>query len=72
MCYLCLNDNPFAIIDPATRSLQSKKERAAEIKNLLKMLEEHFNEPGLIVSCKDGLEEIKKLKEEQYRLSREI
>jgi hypothetical protein len=65
MCYLCLQDNPFAIIDPATRNASDKKERAAEIKLLLKDLESYS-------ACEDGAKKIDKLKEEQYKLSRDI
>lgn len=63
MCYLCLQDNPFAI--PKDHSTVDKKARAALIKELLKELEAYK-------PCIDGEKEIAELKEEQYRLSREI
>lgn len=65
MCYLCLQQNPFKIEDPNTRKLSSKKERAAEVKILLKEYEGYK-------ACQDGALEIDKLKEEQYQLSRDI
>jgi hypothetical protein len=66
MCYLCLQDNPFAI--PKTHagmSAQNKKARAALIKELLKDLETYK-------PCVDGTKEVEELKQEQYSLSREI
>lgn len=65
MCYLCLQDNPFAIPDPSTLNLQKKKARAALVKELLREYETYN-------ACEDGAKEIEKLKEEQYRLSRDI
>ena len=65
MCYLCLQDNPFAIPNPSTLNLQKKKTRAALVKELLKEYESYN-------ACEDGVKEIEKLKEEQYRLSRDI
>ncbi len=65
MCYLCLQDNPFEIIDPSTRKLADKKARAAVVKNLLKKYDDYS-------ACEDGVKEIEKLKEEQYLLSRDI
>jgi hypothetical protein len=65
MCYLCLQDNPFEIVDPSTRKLSSKKERAAVVKTLLKEYNDYE-------ACDDGAKEIEKLKEEQYLLSRDI
>jgi hypothetical protein len=66
MCYLCLQDNPFAIPNThAGMSLQAKKARAALIKELLKELETYK-------PCVDGAKEIEELKEEQYSLSRGI
>lgn len=66
MCYLCITQNPFSFVDPSTLNLQKKKERAKEIKAILILLE---NVPG---NCPSGLEQINKLREEQYRLSQEI
>jgi len=65
MCYLCLQDNPFAIPDPSTLNSKKKLARAALVKELLKDLETY-------TACEDGVKEVEKLKEEQYRLSREI
>jgi len=66
MCYLCLQDNPFAIPeDHSTLPIQKKKARAALVKELLKEYETYN-------ACEDGAKEVEKLKEEQYTLSREI
>lgn len=66
MCYLCLQDNPFAIPeDYSNLSAKKKLARAALVKELLKELETYN-------ACEDGEKEVEKLKEEQYRLSREI
>lgn len=67
MCYLCLQDNPFEIVDPSNRKLADKKERAATVKTLLKEYES-----SKFLACEDGAKEIEKLKEEQYLLSRDI
>ena len=66
MCYLCLQENPFAIPhDHTGLSTQKKMARAAIIKELLQELEDYE-------ACEDGVKEIAELKEEQYKLSREI
>ena len=65
MCYLCLQDNPFAIPDPSTLSSKKKLARAALVKELLKEYEAYN-------ACEDGVKEVEKLKEEQYKLSRDI
>jgi PleD family two-component response regulator len=66
MCYLCLQSNPFAIPeDHSILSVQKKKARAALVKELLKELETYK-------ACEDGKKEVEALKEEQYKLSREI
>lgn len=66
MCYLCLQQNPFAIPQDHTGySIKKKMERAALIKELLQELED-------FEACEDGDKEITELKEEQYKLSREI
>ncbi len=66
MCYLCLQENPFAIPeDHSHLNLQKKKARAALVKELLKEFES-------IKTCEDGDKEIEALKEEQYSLSRDI
>ncbi len=63
MCYLCLQENPFAI--PKDYTNIDKKSRAALIKEFLQNLED-------FEACEDGTKEIAGLKEEQYKLSREI
>jgi len=66
MCYLCLQENPFAIPEDHSKlSLQKKKARAALVKELLKDLESYK-------PCEDGEKEVEALKEEQYKLSRDI
>jgi hypothetical protein len=66
MCYLCLQENPFAIpTDHSALPMQKKKARAALVKELLKELETY-------TACEDGIKEVEKLKEEQYLLSRDI
>jgi len=65
MCYLCIQGNPFGIEDLSNKKLEIKKERAKLIKELL----EFYAQEKL---CEDGEEEIEKLKEEQYKLSRDI
>ena len=65
MCYLCLQDDPFRIQDPSTLTAKKKLARAVLVKELLKELETYN-------ACEDGVKEVEKLKEEQYRLSREI
>jgi len=66
MCYLCLQDNPFAIPeDHSTLNTKKKLARAALVKELLKEYETYN-------ACEDGAKEVEKLKEEQYTLSREI
>ena len=63
MCFLCLKDDPFAV-KPLT-DIQRKRQRAAEIKKLLREAE------GYNV-CDIGDATVNRLKEEQYRLSREL
>ncbi len=65
MCYLCLKDNPFAIEDMKRASSYKKKARALQIKQMLRAVEDND-------VCDDGKLEVDKLKEEQYRLSREF
>jgi hypothetical protein len=64
MCYLCLKDNPFGITNNLT-NLHIKKMRLLQIKRHLKDTEDS-------VICGTGQEEIQKLKEEQYKLSRDL
>jgi len=64
MCYLCfLQDDPFAFKPPTTA--ERKRHRLQEIKNLLKKAEE-------LQTCDVADIEVKKLREEQYVLSREM
>lgn len=65
MCYLCLMENPFAIKDLSKENTNIKKARAKLIKEFLIAYEA---DPV----CDDGQIEIDKLKEQQYKLSREI
>lgn len=65
MCYLCLQNNPFDILDSSKYSFEMKKARAKLVKELLQDLES-------INACDDGKKEIDKLKQEQYNLSRDI
>lgn len=66
MCYLCLQDNPFAIPNNHVgMNIKAKKERAALIKELLQDLEKYN-------ACVNGQKEIEELKSEQYSLSRDI
>jgi hypothetical protein len=65
MCYLCLQQNPFGIEDLSQKKVEVKKARAKLIKELL----EFYAQERL---CEDGEEEIEKLKEEQYEISRSI
>lgn len=63
MCYLCLQDDPFSF-KPMT-DIYRKRQRAAEIKELLKMAQE-------VKTCNTADITVKKLKEEQYELSRSM
>ncbi len=65
MCYLCLQDNPFEIKHSKDFSTEKKKDRLAAIKQILRAAEDNF-------VCELGEEEVKKLKEEQYKISREF
>lgn len=64
MCYLCLEDL-FHLDLP--NKLEGAKERALEIKRQLKLVED-----GDVVVCDSGNEVIASLREEQYKLSREM
>jgi hypothetical protein len=68
MCYLCLDgsNNPFGIKDMSRETLDNKKSRAKEIKAIITLLEADDN------PCDRIDEELAKLKEEQYKLAREI
>ena len=64
MCYLCMSYNPSAVFnDRSTPSY--KRTRAIELKQLIRLAEE-------ITVCGSGDEALSLLKEEQYRLSREL
>lgn len=69
MCFLCLRDNPFAINEINYSS--NLKERAAQIKIALRELEYPLYN-FTISNCESGIEQINKLKEEQYKLAKEI
>jgi hypothetical protein len=55
----------FGFLDYSSNNIDNKKTRAKEIKDILKTYESD-------VVCDLGKKEIEKLKEEQYRLAREI
>lgn len=63
MCYLCLKDDPFAV-KPLT-TVDRIKQRALEIKFLLREAEEHDK-------CHIGDATIERLKQEQYELARQL
>ena len=65
MCFLCCKENPFNIQDHSKLSLENKKARAKEIKDLLSSY-------ATISACEDGQAEVDKLKEEQYLLARDL
>jgi hypothetical protein len=65
MCYLCLEEL-FRVEIPYGK-VEKAKDRALEIKRQLKLVEE-----GDVVACDDGDKVIASLKEEQYKLSREM
>jgi len=67
MCYLCLQDFQFEL---PVKNPTLKKKRLLKIKSLLKIatLGLEINMP----LCKKAEEEVEKLKEEQYKLSREF
>lgn len=65
MCYLCFASNPFDISDRHFTDLAKKKKRASEIKLILHALQ-------TMDVCNGGKDEVEKLKEEQYKLSREL
>jgi len=68
MCYLCFKDNPFSVVDDSS-SMQYKRMRMKEIKRLLRNAEEDFKTHG---GCDNGDEITDRLKEEQYRISRDL
>jgi hypothetical protein len=65
MCYMCLKNDPFDVSD-ASSSPQFKRRRIIELKRLIQEFEDFENK------CIDTVEAIEALKEEQYRLSREL
>lgn len=64
MCYTCMLNNPFAASDDST-SPKRKRQRLLEIKQIFLTME--GNAP-----CAYGAEALAALKDEQYRLSREL
>jgi hypothetical protein len=65
MCHLCLADF-FQLEMPKTK-IKKVKERALEIKHLLKIAEDTSD-----TVCDEGNKVVEILKEEQYKLSREM
>jgi hypothetical protein len=65
MCYLCLADT-FHLEAPKSK-VEKTKDRALEIKRLLKLAEDTSD-----TVCGEGNKVISILKEEQYKLSREM
>ena len=65
MCYMCLKNNPFDASDNSSTP-QYKRTRALELKRLIKEFEDFENK------CVNTVEAIEALKEEQYRLSRDL
>lgn len=64
MCYLCLKNDLFNSLPPS--KTERNKQRALEIKALLKDAEASTN------LCQSATQEVEKLKEEQYKLAKEI
>ena len=63
MCYMCLQDDTFSVKKQTTE--QRLRERAAYVKKLLTEANEHL-------ICDEGDDVIKRLKEEQYELARQL
>lgn len=63
MCYLCIKNHTLKMVKVSES--KKKRERILEIKQLLKEIEEYPR-------CDYGEETIKSLKEEQYKLSRDL
>jgi hypothetical protein len=63
MCYLCLRDT-FQLEMPRTNVVKAK-ERALELKKILKLVEDEY-------VCEEGNKVVEILKEEQYKLSRDM
>jgi len=64
MCYLCMLHNPYAVSTDSS-SPRYKRQRLMEIKQMMRAIEGDK-------SCKFGRESLEVLKDEQYRLSREL
>jgi len=62
---MCLKNNPFDASDNSSTP-QYKRTRALELKRLIKEFEDFENK------CVNTVEAIEALKEEQYRLSRDL
>jgi hypothetical protein len=69
MCYLCLKDDPFSSSPFRTKNhkLESKKDRAVEIKAFLREVE--YSHEDL---CHVGDVVVERLKDEQFMLAREL
>lgn len=65
MCYLCTKDDPFQNASQRRSQLDEKKRRAAEIKNILRDIDED-------TMCHVGDETVKRLREEQRELARSL
>jgi len=70
MCYLCLRTNPFDVIDKLSNQFpkdQKNKAKAQILKTLIKRIEKNDKD-----RCDSGEDMFNKLKEEQYRLAKEL
>ena len=64
MCYMCFRYNPFAASDDSSTT-EYKRKRAIDVKALLKEADD-------VAACDTGERAIELLRQEQYRLSREL
>lgn len=64
MCYLCLKDNPFSTPEDMS-DIVRKRTRALEIKRMLREADEYN-------LCYIGDATVERLKEEQYKIAREL
>lgn len=65
MCYMCLRDDIFGGRNPS--NVQRLRERAAQVKKLIAEAEDRKHE-----MCHVGDAAVNLLKEEQYKLAREL
>lgn len=66
MCFLCMKDNPFA--NRGVSTLVAKRERALEIKQLIREAEESGHDK----MCHIGDATVELLKQEQYELAKDL